>query len=324
MKNFPSFHRFICGFVAVCAIAPWAGGPLPLRADEPSASTVATAHPRLFASPDEAIQALKAATKAKDKAALHEIFGPQVHELLSGDKVQDATEFASFAKAIAQMCNPVHEGDDKIVLYIGGENWPFPIPLVKQNGQWFFDTASGKEEILNRRIGEDELTAIGVCHAYVVAQREYASEDRAGDGVLKYAQKFMSTPGKKDGLYWDPVGNEPLSPFGPLVAQAREEGYGPNHQKGQPHPFHGYIFKILKAQGPAAPGGAYNYIINGNMIAGFALVAYPSRWGASGIMTFIVNQEGKVYQANLGENTAGLAAAMTDFNPDSQWTMVKE
>jgi hypothetical protein len=326
MKTFSLFFRTACGFVAVCAVVQWAGGPLPLRADEApaAAATPATVQQRMFASPEEATQALLAATKAKDKDAIHEIFGPEVHELLSGDRVQDKAEFASFAKAISQLCNLVHKGDDRIVLYIGAENWPFPIPLVKKDGKWFFDTAAGKDEILNRRIGENELTAIGVCRTYVDAQREYASEDRMGDGVLKYAQKLMSTAGKRDGLYWEPVANEPLSPFGPLVAEAREEGYGQHHHKDHPHPFHGYVFRILTAQGAAAPGGPYNYIINGNMIAGFALIAYPVRWGDSGIMTFIVNQQGKVYQCNLGEKSADAAAAIAEFNPDSQWTVVQE
>jgi hypothetical protein len=322
MKTLPLFPRIVCRIVAICAVVLWGGSPLSLQADEPPAATNGQA--RAFASPEAATQALLAATKAKDKTAIHEIFGPQAHELLtSGDPVQDKAEFASFAKAIAQMCNLVRKGDDRIVLYIGAENWPFPIPLVKKDGRWFFDTAAGKDEIINRRIGEDEITAIGVCRTYVEAQREYASEDRAGDGVLKYAQKLMSTPGKKDGLYWEPAENEGLSPFGPLVAEAREEGYGQNHQKGRHQPFHGYLFKILTAQGAAAPGGPYNYIINGNMIAGFALIAYPAHWGESGIMTFIVNQNGMVYQCNLGEKSTDLAAAITEFNPDSQWTAVQ-
>ncbi|HXA14115.1 MAG TPA: DUF2950 domain-containing protein [Opitutaceae bacterium] len=320
MKTSPLFCRTIYGFAVICAVLLWIGSPPLLQADETPA---VAGQSRLFASPEDATKALLAATKAKDKTAIHEIFGPQVQELLSGDPVQDAAEFTSFAKALAQMCNPVRTGDDRIVLYIGAENWPFPIPLVKKDGQWFFDTAAGKDEVINRRIGGDEITAIGVCHAYVAAQREYASEDRAGDGVLKYAQKMMSTSGKKDGLYWEPAKDEALSPFGPLVAEAREEGYGKNHQKGHPQPFHGYIFKILTAQGAAAPGGQYNYIINGNMIAGFALIAYPAHWGESGIMTFIVNQQGKVYQCNLDENSTELAATITEFNPDSQWTPVQ-
>jgi hypothetical protein len=171
-------------------------------------------------------------------------------------------------------------------------------------------------------VGEDEFTAIGVCRTYVQAQREYASEDRDGSGVFKYAMNIRSTPGTKDGLYWHAEASEEQSPFGPLVAEARAEGYGRKTSEGAPQPFHGYLFKILSAQGQSAPGGAYSYVINGNMVAGFALVAYPAHWGESGVMTFIVNQWGKVYEANLGEKSADIAAAMTDFDPDSSWTPV--
>jgi hypothetical protein len=289
----------------------------------PARAGVAPAdQPRRFASPAEAIRALEAAVKAGDQAALHEIFGPQVQELLSSDPVQNAAESARFAKALAQLCVPAPKGDERVVLDIGAQNWPFPIPLVKKDGKWFFDTEAGKDEIINRRIGGDELTAIGVCRAYVAAQREYASRDRDGSGVLKYAQKLVSTPAKRDGLYWEAADDQELSPFGPLVAKARAEGYAGGKRDGQPRPFHGYLFRILTAQGPAAPGGAYGYIINGNMIAGFALVAHPAHWGQSGIMTFIVNQQGRVYQCNLGQDTEAIVARMTEFNPDANWTVV--
>jgi len=293
--------------------------PVPLRAaDEKSDDKQLT-----FASPDDAVKALVDATKAGDHDTLHKIFGPEGKTLVTGDKVADAASFAQFAKAIGEMCNQKHEGDDKVVLNIGAENWPFPIPIVKKGDTWFFDTAAGKEEIINRHIGEDEINAIGVCRTYVGAQRQYASKDRDGSEVLKYAQKFKSTEGKKDGLFWESAANEETSPYGPLVAEAREEGYGP--KKGnEPHPFHGYIFRILTAQGPRAPGGKYNYIINGNMIGGFAMVAYPFKWGESGIMTFIVNQQGKVYQRNLGPKTAELSAAIKEYNPDDKWTLVDE
>ena len=191
-----------------------------------------------------------------------------------------------------------------------------PIPLVRRDGTWLFDTAAGKDEILSRRIGEDEFTAIGVCRAYVQAQREYASEDRDGSGMFKYALRLRSTPGTKDGLYWHAGPGEDPSPFGPLVAEARAEGYGRKTAEGDPQPFHGYLFRELTAQGEAAPGGAYAYVINGNLIAGFALVAYPAHWGESGVMTFIVNQWGRVYQCNLGEKSAEIASAMTEFDPD--------
>ena len=286
----------------------------PLRAD-------AAGSPQRFKSPDDAVKALTAAAKAGDPTALDAIFGPEVNSLLSGDPKQDAIERARFAKSIGQWCRVVRKADDRCVLNLGAKDWPFPIPLVRRDGAWIFDTAAGKQEILNRRIGEDELTAIGVCRTYVQAQREYASEDRGGSGVFKFAQKMRSTPGRKDGLYWPAAPNEEQSPLGPLVAEARAEGYGRKTAEGKLQPFHGYFFKILAAQGPSAPGGAYNYVINGNMIAGFALVAYPAHWGESGVMTFIVNQWGKVYQRNLGALSAETAAAMTEFDPDNGWTV---
>lgn len=288
----------------------------------PADPTVPAGSPRSFGSPAEAVKALVAATQAGDHAAVRAIFGPEVKELLSGDPKQDALEFASFAKLIGQFSQLVRKADDRFVLNLGDQNWPFPIPLVRKDGVWFFDTAAGKEEIVNRRVGEDELTAIGVCRTYVAAQREYASEDRAGDGVLKYALRLHSTPGQRDGLYWPAAPGEEPSPFGPLIAEVHAEGYGGKTPEGEPQPYQGYRFKILTAQGAAAPGGAYNYVINGNLIAGFALVAYPAHWGESGIMTFIVNQWGKVYERNLGPQSAALAAAMTEFNPDQDWTPV--
>lgn len=275
---------------------------------------------RQFTTPDDAVKALVAAAKSGDRSSVDALFGPQVKDLLSGDAKQDAAEFASFTKSVCQYVQLVQKGDDRYAVDIGSEDWPMPIPLVRSKGSWYFDTAAGKEEVLARRIGKDERTAIGVCRAYVVAQREYASEDRDGSGVVKYAQKLRSSTGMKDGLYWKVGEDEEQSPFGPLVAEARAEGYGGKTAEGGPQPFHGYLFKILTSQGPAAPGGAYSYIINGNMVAGFALVAYPAHWGESGIMTFIVNQSGKVYQCNFGPESADIASALTSFNPDSVWT----
>ncbi|HEY5227361.1 MAG TPA: DUF2950 domain-containing protein [Opitutaceae bacterium] len=293
-------------------------GAVRLAADMPAA---ATAQPR-FRSPEEAAKALEAAAKAGDKPAVDALFGPDVKELLSGDPRQDGIEFAAFAKSIGQYAHLTRVADDRCVLSIGAQNWPLPIPIVKSGGTWFFDTLAGKDEVINRRIGEDEITAIGVCRTYVTAQREYAGEDRDGSGVLKFAQKLKSTPDSKDGLYWPARPDEGQSPFGPLVAEARAEGYGGKTAEGKPQPFKGYRFRILTGQGASAPGGAYNYIINGNMIAGFALVAYPANWGESGVMTFIVNQWGKVYQSNLGDESAAIAGAMTEFDPDSSWTLV--
>jgi len=277
---------------------------------------------RRFDSPDDAVKALAAATKAGDRPAVDAIFGPDVKDLLSGDPKQDALEFASFAKSIGRYSQLVKKADDRFVLDIGDQNWPLPIPLVLRDGKWLFDTAAGKEEIVNRRVGEDELNAIGVCRTYVLAQREYASEDRDGSGVLRYAEKLKSTHGMKDGLYWKVSEGEDPSPFGPLVAEARAEGYGGKTAEGQPQPFQGYLFRILTAQGAAAPGGAYNYVINGNLIAGFGLVAYPAHWGESGVMTFIVNQWGRVYESNLGGDSEKIASAMAEFNPDGDWSPV--
>jgi hypothetical protein len=278
---------------------------------------------RLFASPDEAAKALQAAAEAKDKAALKEIFGPEAAELFTGDEVLDANNAQRFATALAQGCKPVKDGEDKITFEVGTNSWPMAVPLVKADGQWHFDTAAGKAELINRHIGKDELHAIGVCRAYVAAQRQYASANADAGGEAKYAQKFKSTPGKKDGLYWPSAENEPASPFGPLVAEAHAEGYGQTGGKG-PHPFHGYYFRILTRQGKAAPGGKMNYMSHGNLTGGFALVAYPQYWDQSGIMTFIVNQDGTVFQRNFGEKTSRMGRAMKEYNPDSEWTVVKD
>jgi Protein of unknown function (DUF2950) len=280
-------------------------------------------HQRQFASPDEAIKALITAAKTDNRDAMHEIFGPDVHRLMTGDSVQDKENFESFAREVEESCKPQNETPKKIVLDIGKEGWPFPIPLVKSGDKWFFDTEAGKEEIVNRHIGRDELNAIGVCRDYVAAQRKYFSTDRDGSGVKKYAQRFKSTEGKKDGLYWPVTGNEEASPFAPLVAEAHAEGYTGTNSAG-PHPFHGYYFRILARQGSAAPGGKMNYIADGGMTRGFALVAYPEKWGKSGIMTFIVNQDGKVYQRNLGHGTVVTATAMGAYNPDGKWTLVED
>jgi hypothetical protein len=304
-----------------------AGAILPAEleaAEQQQAPKRSPAAQRLFASPEEAVKALQAAAETKDKATLRDIFGPEVDELLTGDEVQDANNAQRFATVLAQGCNPVNEGDAKIILEIGTNNWPMAIPLVKADGQWHFDTAAGKEEIINRHIGKDELHAIGVCRAYVAAQRQYASANQdAASGRPKYAQKFRSTPGKKDGLYWPAAENEPASPFGPLVAEAHAEGYVRHTDKG-PHPFHGYYFRILTRQGTAAPGGRMNYLSHGDLTGGFALVAYPEHWDQSGIMTFIVNQDGKVFQRNLDEKTSRIAGAMKEYNPDSEWTLVQD
>lgn len=275
-----------------------------------------------FTSPQAAVNALVAAATNHDTNALHSIFGPEGHGLISPDVVQATAAFKIFVQHLTEKAQLVTNSDSNVTLEIGANAWPFPIPLVKQNGQWFFDTAAGGKEILARRIGRDELDTIAVCNAYVEAQREYASQDRMGDGVLAYAQFLHSTPGTHDGLFLPTNSGGELSPLGPLVAQARVEGYHRTAKmlNDKQAPYHGYYFKIMTRQGKHAPGGKYNYIINGRMIAGFALVAWPAEWNNTGVMTFIVNQQGKVYQKNLGPRTVKIARAMTTYDPDDTWT----
>ena len=210
-----------------------------------------------------------------------------------------------------------------MVLVIGEKDWPFPIPLVKKADQWIFDTKAGKEEILNRRIGENELSTVQTLLAVVDAQREYAMNDRDNDGLLEYAEKFRSDPGKKNGLYWETKEGEQPSPLGELVADARAEGYTRAGTKQSPIPFHGYYFRMLKKQGKHAAGGAFDYVVKNNMIGGFAVVAYPAVYGSSGVMTFVVNYEGVVYEKDLGKNTVKTAKAMTSFDPDKTWKKVE-
>ena len=241
---------------------------------------------------------------------------------MNPDAVQAANEFAAFAAAFAETNRLVRESDTRRVLELGNDPWPFPVPIVRKDGHWFFDTAAGKDELLNRRIGRNELETLKVVRAYVQAQREYASRDRDGDGVLEYAQNFLSTPGNKDGLYWSPEPDGEISPLGPLVAAAQAEGYRKSTgEKSAPQPFHGYLFKILTRQGKHASGAKYDYVINGNMIGGFALVAWPAGYGETGIMTFIVNQQGRVYQKDLGPQTGKTAGTMKAYDPDKTWTV---
>ena len=282
------------------------------------------AEEQLFNSPDEALSALVAASTSHDTNALHAIFGPEGHKLMSPDAVQATEEYQLFVRRLTEKTRLITNSEASITLELGADGWPFPIPLTREKDHWFFDTAAGRSEILNRRIGMNELGAIDVCHAYVDAQREYASTDRLGDGVPAYARLLRSTPGRHDGLFWPMGDSGELSPLGPLVAAARGEGYRHTASilNDQLAPYHGYYFKILTRQGKHAPGGAYNYIINGRMIAGFALVAWPAEWGNTGIMTFIVNNQGRVYQRNLGQRTAKIASDMSRFDPDSEWTLV--
>lgn len=299
---------------AGCALSLLLLAGSPLRAAEAAQS---------FATPEEAVNALASALKAKDSPALRSLFGSAADELVNPDQVQAKNEFTAFAAALSQTNRLARESDTRRVLEVGTNRYPFSVPIVQKDGRWFFDAAAGKDEMLNRRIGHNELSTLSSVRAYVGAQREYASKDRDGDEVLEFAQKFLSTPGKKDGLFWPPDLDGELSPLGPLVAQAQTKGYfrDPQDPAPAPEPFHGYYFKILTRQGKHAPGGKHDFIINGNMIAGFALVAWPAGYGESGIMTFIVNQQGRVFQKDLGPNTPKTVEAMKEYDPDKTWTV---
>ena len=278
------------------------------------------AGPTPFKTPEAAVEALLTAFKDNDQGALTALFGPQyAGRLLSKDKA-DARESRERLYQAAQKALTIRKDtEDRVVLVIGPDAWPFPIPLVRSGSEWRFQTAEGLEEIVNRRIGANELSTIAVCRDYLAAQRQYAGKIRDGSGVRKFAQRLVSSPGKQDGLYWEPAatGGEE-SPFGPRMAEYLAEGRQPRD------PYHGYYFRVLTRQGNRAPGGSYNYVINGNMIAGFALVAFPAKYGNSGVMTFLVSHHGKVYQKNLGPQTRKIAAKMQVYNPDSTWSEVKE
>jgi hypothetical protein len=274
-----------------------------------------------FSSPEEAVKSLVTAMRAHDLEEMLAVLGPGSKELISsGDDAADRTGREKFLRAYDQMNTLQRESADKMILCIGADNWPMPIPIVKKGSEWVFDIQKGKQEILNRRIGRNELQVIDLLHAYVDAQHEYATKDCGGSGKVEFAQRLISAEGKRDGLYWEAKEGEAESPLGPLVALAAKEGYfNPDLQ-----PFHGYYFRILKGQGKHADGGAYNYVVKGKMILGFAIVAYPAVYGNSGIMTFIVNQEGTIYQKKLGKNTTRRAEALKIFDPDKTWTKVGE
>jgi hypothetical protein len=261
--------------------------------------------------------------RAHDRNALGDILGAQGRALVSsGDDVADRNAGQRFV-AEYDTAHRLEGGGGKVVLYVGADDFPFPIPLVPDGPSWRWDVDAGREEVLRRRIGRNELSVIQVCLAYVDAQREYYAKSHTRSGILEYAQRFASSPGKHDGLYWPTKANEPPSPLGPLVTRAQAEGYarGTRAEAGRV-PFHGYYYRILLRQGAHAPDGAYDYVVRGHMIGGFALLAYPARYGASGVMTFIVNHDGVVYQRDLGPETARAATAVTSFDPDSTWKRV--
>ncbi len=277
---------------------------------------------RHFPTPKAAVEALVKAA-ATDAAALADVLGPEVEQLRSGDKVADRDDLKHFVTAAQAGTHIQRRSADLALLSIGRDHWPFPIPLVKDKEGWRFDTAAGKEELLNRRIGRNELHAIATARVYVEAQNEYATKDPMGSGVRQYATRFASSEGKRDGLYWPVAAGQEPSPLGPLVAEAVAEGYQHN-ASGEPTPYHGYYFRILTAQGAQAPGGARSYMKDGHLSEGFGLLAYPAEYGASGIMSFIVNQQGIVFQKDLGKETKQQALAITEYNPDSSWEPVSD
>jgi hypothetical protein len=271
-----------------------------------------------FKSAEEAADALVSAARGGDRKALLTVLGRGGADIVSsGDEVADAATRERFVAAYDAKHQVAMEGDGKAVMVVGQDDFPFPIPLVRKDGQWRFDTAAGREEILYRRIGRNELSAIQACLAFVDAQHEYAEKGIDGAGV--HARRIVSRPGKKDGLYWPAQAGEQESPLGELAASAAAEGYRAGQER---RPYHGYYYKVLTRQGPNAPGGALDYVVRGKMIGGFALIAYPAEYGNSGIMTFLVNHQGIVYQKDLGSNTARIAANTGSFNPDSTWEKV--
>jgi hypothetical protein len=319
MERKAYYHRFLLLLSGTLALLI----ALALPAVSP-AMTGETADQKSFASPQQAVTALVKAVRNDDDAELIAILGPGSEDLVSsGDEVADRNGRKRFLKAYEKKNSLEREEDARSILLLGDKDYPFPIPIVRQGESWIFDTRSGRVEILNRRIGRNELHTIEVMQAYTDAQREYAARVRNDEGG-KFARKFASSEGKKDGLYWEAAEDEEESPFGPLIARAAEEGYTDELDGNLPDPFHGYYFKILQAQGKHAEGGAFDYVVNGRMILGFALVAWPARYGITGITTFIVNQEGMIYEKDLGEDTAKKAAAMTVFDPDDSWHEYEE
>ena len=291
-------------------------------AEETPAAEEATATKQTaFKTADEAVKTLIVALEKDDLETLLDIFGREYEEeLIGGDPIASREARKQASTKAQEMHKLRDDGKDKKILYIGSEAWPVPFPLVMKKGEWSFDTEAGIEETVNRRVGENELNAIAICRAYIDAQVEYSGIDHDGDEVLEYAQKILSTEGTKDGLFWEAGENGEISPFGPLVTDASD--YLEGREIGDP--FKGYYYRIITRQDSDAPGGRYDYIINGNMIAGAALIAFPADHGNSGIMSFICNHQGKVYQKNFGEDSDLIAAGIETYNPDASWSEVKD
>jgi hypothetical protein len=305
-----SITRIACVVAVAAMLAQGAahGAPLPAR------------H---FASPDDAVAALIAALQTHDPAKLQAVLGPGSENLVrSGDPVKDRKESDHFLAAYAERHTLTPDGDGRMVLHVGTDDWPLPIPLLQQNGGWHFDSREGAQEIIDRRIGRNEAAAIRFCLAYVDAQKAYFELFQAATGAGAYAQHLVSTPGNYDGLYWPPANSVPESPLTSLVQSAVEEGYPGQIETGHPIPYQGYFFRILTAQGADAPGGAKPYMRDGKLTDGFALIAWPAMYGASGVMTFIVNQDGTVFQRDLGPGTPKQVQAVKGFDPTLAWARV--
>jgi hypothetical protein len=286
-------------------------------------SAQAVSGQKTFSSPMEAVHALVDAARSGDTAQLEPLLGPQANELLVSGYAGDAKDLlAGFVKAYGEKHSLSVEAQGFEFLQVGESNWPFPFPIVRDGKVWYFDVERGNEEILDRRVGRNELGAIAVCEGYVQSQVEYGSKGRDGNPSGIYAQRFHSNPDKHDGLYWPVSKGEPQSPMGPLVATAAAEDYS-KQPDAKPAPYYGYLYKILTEQGPDAPGGAKSYLVDGKLTGGFALIAYPAEYHSSGVMTFIVNQDGVVYQQDLGEQTSDLASKITAYNPDTSWELAQ-
>jgi Protein of unknown function (DUF2950) len=287
-------------------------------------SYAAAAAQKHFASPDEAAQALVVAVKAHDRAAMLSVLGTDAEGIIdSGDPVADREGGKRFVSAYETKHALEKTGDAEAVLEVGADRWPLPIPLVKDASGWYFDGEAGEDEIVSRRIGRNELAAIQACLAFVDAEREYYARDPEDSGLLHYAQRFASTPGKRDGLYYATREGEEPSPLGPLFDAANAAGYSLG-KRGEPAPYHGYYYRILTGQGAKAPGGAYSYLVGDKLLGGYAMVAYPASYGVSGVMTFLVNHDGVVYEKNLGPETEAKAKAMTVFDLDAKTVRVPD
>ena len=309
----------------VVAIAAFATAAVVSAQDRPEAADTAVAKQLDFASPAKAVATLVAAIRGNRQNDMLRVLGASGSKLIqSGDPVADRKGYARFLKAFDASHRIEERASGIATLIVGSEAWPLPIPIVKQGDRWHFDTDASAQKIIDRRVGRNELNVIEVCRQYVQAQREYAHKDRIGSGLQEFASKFESSEGQHDGLYWPAAAGEEESPLGPLVARARAEGYAgadqPGAEAGFEAPYHGYLYRILTAQGEHAPGGAKDYVVDGHLTGGFALLAIPAKWGDSGVMTFTVNQDGIVFQKNLGPDTAQLARDITEYDPDLSWS----